>query len=397
MRRPTRVRARLTALYGMLFTISGAALLGILYLLVSNSPKTTVRVHVNQPGPGPGMPTAPPPTSFDQVQVIEETAVRQHDALLQGLLERSGIALAIMVVFSIFLGWLVAGRILRPLRAMTQTIHRISASNLHERLAIPGPDDEIKDLANTVDALLNRLESALDAHKRFVANAAHELRTPLTLEHALVEEVLLDRGADAATFRAVSGRVLEICRQQERLLESLLTLTTGERGLDRREGFDLAALAGTALEPLRADLDRRGLSLRAGLAPARSSGDPALVERLIANLLDNAIDYNVEHGFVELETGSDGDRALVRVTNSGRHVPPEHVDQIFEPFHRLDRSAGRSGHHGLGLSIVRSIANAHDARLTPSARPGGGLVVEVSFPLDTETAQTPPAALTGTV
>ncbi|GGZ15025.1 sensor protein CutS [Streptomyces inusitatus] len=384
--RPSRVRTRLTLLYGALFTLSGIVLLGILFLLVSQSPKSVFHEIKRGPGPAVTVDPGPGPASgplTDLGKEMREQADRQRHAELRNLLVHSGIALAIMTLISLALGWLLANRVLRPLSTMNTTIQRISARNLHERLAAEGPPDEMKALSDTVDGLLERLETALAAHKRFVANAAHELRTPLTLEHALIEEMLIDREAGRDELRKTFQRVLEICQQQGRLLESLLTLTTGERGLDRREPLDLSELTGQVLDAARAELDVRGLSLatRIGPAPAAVLGDPALVERLIANLLDNATDYNVPGGSVEIECGVREGRAVVSVVNTGREVPAEQLERLFEPFHRLDRTAGRDGHHGLGLSIVRAIALAHDASLAVSARPGGGLSVQVSFPV----------------
>jgi signal transduction histidine kinase len=273
--------------------------------------------------------------------------------------------------------------VLRPLRTMTTTIQQISARNVNERLAVAGPADELKDLADTVDGLLGRLEAALDSHKRFVANAAHELRTPLTLEHALLEESLIDRDATVESYRSQFERLLTIRKQQGRLLESLLTLSTSERGLDHSEPLDLSEIARRALDIFGPEIDRRGLRLDTAIEPmggAATLGDSALVERLVANLLDNAMDYNVPEGLVSISTYVAAGRAVVRVENTGSEIPPEKVNPLFEPFQRLRRTAG-DDHHGLGLSIVRAIATAHSAGLVARARRGGGLIVEAAFPL----------------
>ncbi|NUP16675.1 MAG: HAMP domain-containing histidine kinase, partial [Streptomyces sp.] len=217
-------------------------------------------------------------------------------------------------------------------------------------------------------------------HRRFVANAAHELRTPLTLEHALVEESLMDRDATVDSYRSNMERLLASSQQQARLLESLLTLSSSERGLDRREAVDLADAAEQAVAIPRPDAAQRDLDVRIRTAPAPVTGDAALVQRLVANLVDNAVDYNVPGGHVQITTATRGRHAVVRVANTGPEVPPDQVERLFEPFQRLGRTAG-GGHHGLGLSIVRTIATAHDAVLTARARPGGGLVVEVAFPV----------------
>jgi signal transduction histidine kinase len=386
---PRTVRLRLTLLYGALFAASGAVLLAITYLLVRS---TSYLVLVRNGAPGRPEPSGAGTNlgTSDQIpqqlqglaQQLRDQAARQHAADLQQLLVQSGIALAIMVVISIALGWLVAGRVLRPLRTMTATVRQISARNLHERLAVDGPDDELKDLADTVDGLLGRLETALDAQKRFVANAAHELRTPLTLERALLEETLSDPGATLTSSRSTLERLLAISQQQGRLLEALLTLASSERGLDHRQPVDLSVLAGQVLRGWRPEVDRLGLQLQARLAAAPTSGDPALVERLVANLLDNAVRYNLPGGHLEVATATTAGRALLSVANTGPVIPPAQADRLLEPFQRLgDRTAHDDGHHGIGLSIIRAIAIAHDATLTAHPRPEGGLVVEVGFPL----------------
>jgi signal transduction histidine kinase len=292
------------------------------------------------------------------------------------------VALAIMSVIAVALGWLVAGRVLRPLQTMTDSIRHISARNVHERLAVTGPRDELKNLADTIDGLLGRLAAALDSHKRFVANAAHELRTPLTLEHALLEESVIDPDATADSFRAQFGQLMVVSEQQARLLESLLVLATSERGLDRRESVDLSGLTGDVLRAAGPAARRRDLTVAAEVRPARVTGDPALVERLVANLVDNAISYNVPDGRVDVATGTERGRSFLSMTNTGPPVPPEMVDQLLSPFQRLDRTADDDGHHGLGLSIVQSIAAAHSADLTVRARPEGGLAIRVFFPAE---------------
>ncbi|WP_171064398.1 sensor histidine kinase [Actinomadura soli] len=366
------VRMRLTALYSALFTISGAVLLTITYWLMRRSKWVII-------------------TYDDRGPEIRRHLERLREAQLRDLLIQFGIAFAAMVVISIVLGWLVAGRVLRPLRTMTATIRQISARNLHERLAVTGPRDELKDLADTVDGLLGRLETALDSHKRFVANAAHELRTPLTLERALLEETLTDREATLESYRATSERLLAISKEQGQLLEALLTLAGSERGLDHREPFDLSDLAREALDSARMEAGARDLRVHTHFAPAPSAGDPALAGRLVANLIDNAVHHNVPEGHVEITTGSRAGRALVAVANTGPVISPQQVGGLFEPFQRLDgRTARGDGHHGLGLSIVRAIATAHGADLTARTRPGGGLSIEIGFPAAAVPGHQPP-------
>jgi signal transduction histidine kinase len=287
-----------------------------------------------------------------------------------------------MAIVSIWLGWLVAGRALRPLRTITSTARDISASSLHRRLALEGPDDEVKQLADTFDGLLGRLEASFDAQRQFVANASHELRTPLTLERTLVEVALADPDATVESLRETCERVLVAGEQQERLIEALLTLSRSQRGLDYHEPFDLGAVAAEVLEARRPDAERRELHLAAALESAPTSGDRRLGERLVANLVDNAVRHNVPSGRIDVTTGTKDGRAILTITNSGPVVPPHELDRLFQPFQRLvaNRDNGQGDGLGLGLSIVQAIATAHDATLIPRAQTEGGLAIEVSFP-----------------
>ncbi|MFW6690812.1 sensor histidine kinase [Streptomyces sp. MAR4 CNX-425] len=400
---PRRVRVRLTLLYGALFVLSGAVLLAITYLLVARPAGALVTFKgVRDGSSGSARPEARTYRLDEDLDLpdgglgeeVRRHAAQQREAMLDRLLMQSGLALALMSVLAIGLGWVVAGRVLRPLRTMTGTLRHISARNLHERLAADGPPDELQDLAGTVNGLLGRLETALESQRRFVANAAHELRTPLTLEHALLEESLMDRDATVESFRTNFERLLTISKQQATLLESLLTLSSSDRGLTGAEPLDLAALTGEVLTAFGPETGRRALTVAAATEPAPLAGDPALVRRLLANLLDNAIEYNVPGGSVEIATGVRDKGAFLSVRNTGPTVPPDQVERLFNPFQRLRRAAG-DGHHGLGLSIVRSIATAHGATLSAEAGARGGLAVTVTFPARTGEPGDggPPAAL----
>ena len=337
------------------------------------------------PAAGSAKPPLPPSAArnVDKSGVAAgEPTKRQHSADSLNLLQASAIALGIMIGLSTLLGWLAAGRVLAPLRTITTTAQTISAGNLSERLALQGPDDEFKALGDTLDGLLGRLEASFEAQRRFVANASHELRTPLTVERTLLELALTDPNTSAATLRSTCEELLASSREQERLLEALLTLASSERGLDHREPVDLRTLAERALQTPRSNAERLRLRIDTALAPAPASGDPELLQRLVANLIDNAAAYNVAGGLIEVKTGVEDRLALLTVANTGPHVPPDQLDRLLEPFQRLDqeRAADTNGHHGLGLSIVRAIANAHDATLTARARPEGGLAVTVGLP-----------------
>ncbi|GIJ44085.1 hypothetical protein Val02_09710 [Virgisporangium aliadipatigenens] len=369
-----RLRLRLTLLYGAMAVLSGAILLAVVVVLARDLPPSDV----------PAPPDAGPPTG---------AAVRPLARYLDfrtDVLRVCGTALAIMAPVSLALGWMFAGRMLRPVREMTVGLRRISGSNVHERLAVTGPRDEFKELADTIDGLLARLESALDGQKRFVANAAHELRTPLTVEHALIEEPLIDPDATVEEYRANFARLLAANQQRGRLLESLLTLAGSEHlalGADRfargadGDRVDLAELAHQAIRDRNAHLDARGLRVRDAVRPAWIRGDATLIARLVANLCDNAIHYNVPDGTIDVATRADRGRVVLAVANTGPVVPPEQVKRLFEPFQRLHRVAD-DDRHGLGLSIVRAIAEAHAAEVHAHAPAEGGLVIEIAFPAD---------------
>src|SRR5262245_58302825 len=369
--RPRRtVRLRLTVLYGLVFLASGAALLVITYLLVqaNSAPKLYVNAQT-------GRTVLPVDPNILKDTVIGKQAIAQRAAMLDSLLTQSGIALALMSAVSMGLGWLMAGRALRPVRTMTDKARQISARNLHERLAITGPDDELKVLGDTIDDLLSRLDAAFDAQRRFVANASHELRTPLTLQRAMIEVALTDPDADAASLRTVCERELATVEHQENLIEALLTLARSERGLDHREPVDLARVAEKVLPAVSDDAVRVSHTLR----PATMAGDPRLVERMLSNLVDNAVRHNTSGGWVCVSTGTPAGLPALRVTNSGPEIAADQMATLFQPFQRLEARTGKGDGHGLGLSIVAAIANAHDADLTAVARPSGGLDITITF------------------
>ncbi len=304
--------------------------------------------------------------------------VNNHD--LHQLLIGSLFALAIMVIASTALGWVIAGRVLRPLHVITAAARELSASSLHERLALDGPNDELRELGDTFDELLGRLEASFEAQRQFVANASHELRTPLTLERAILEVTLADPTASVTSLRAACERVLAIGEQQERTIDALLTLARGERGLQRREPLALDAIAKGVLGERNAEIERRGLRLETELGRAPAIGDTRLIERLVANLLDNAILHNITGGWVKVATALAGEEAVLTVANSGPVIAGEDVERLLRPFQRLGAERIRHGDgHGLGLSIVAAIATAHGAMLSVIPQAEGGLRVEVRF------------------
>ncbi|WP_225849997.1 HAMP domain-containing sensor histidine kinase [Streptomyces sp. HPF1205] len=396
------VRLRLTALYGGLFLVSGAALLAVTYGLVVGAvdrPPTVVRHAVTvppgagaYPGPAPDPRTGPAPVPTAPLddslrKDVQRTVDRQKSDLLHTLLVQSGIALGLMSLTSVLLGWIVAGRILRPLRTITATARDISVTSLNRRLALDGPRDELRELGETFDALLGRLNRSFQAQRQFVANASHELRTPLARQRVLGQVALADPEPTVESLRTAHERILVAGDQQERLIEALLTLARGHAGIDERRPFDLARLAEEAVAGHGTGARERRVALRPSAGEAVASGHRALAERLVANLLDNAIRYNVPGGHVEVTTATTAGRAVLTVANTGPIVPEDAVERILLPFQRLDPARPARGPRtnpsqglGLGLSIVAAIATAHDAPLTAAARPGGGLVVTVAFP-----------------
>jgi signal transduction histidine kinase len=390
------VRLRLTLLYGGLFLVSGIALLSITYVLVAHSGSGSAVLYRRAGGTARAGParfdrkvtlgTRPlfPISRAAQARLdrLEAQTRRQHAADMHDLLLSSGVALFVMALLSVALGWLVAGRALRPLRTMTTTARRISEHNLHTRLALPGPSDELKDLGDTVDDLLGRLETAFAAQRRFVANASHELRTPPTVSRALLEANLSDPAATTDSFRDTSRRLLEISEQQDRLIEALLTLASSERGLERRDSVDLARVADESMRARGSEARDRSLRIETSLEPAPVSGDINLIERLVANLIDNALRHNRPGGAIEIRAGrQEGGVGFLSIANTGASISPEQVERLFQPFQRggADRANCADG-HGLGLSIVQAIATAHGARITAHAESRGGLAITVRFP-----------------
>jgi signal transduction histidine kinase len=317
-----------------------------------------------------------------QLEQVGPAQAAQRASDSHELLVNSGIALAIVAVLALLAGWLVAGRMLRPIRTITRTARRISSTSLHERLALAGPEDELKELGDTLDDLFARLDAAFEAQRHFVANASHELRAPLTRQRALIQVALADPDANSTSLREAHERVLASEQHLEQMIDGLLALTRSQAGLERHEPLDLATLADQVLQMRDAEFANLGLVVRTTLAPAPTAGDPRLVERLIANLLDNAIRHNVSRGQVEITTGTRGQQAFVIVSNSGPAIPLEDVPRLLQPFQRLHgtRTTHGSG-NGLGLAIVDAIAAAHGAGLTAQPRPDGGLKVDVAFPL----------------
>jgi signal transduction histidine kinase len=352
------LQARLTIFYAAGFYVAGIVVLAVVAVSVAG-------LQSDHPAGGPAS------------GAITGTAngIGPHQ-----LLAGSAVALVILVPVALGAGWLVAGRFLRPLRAITGTARAISAGNLHQRLDLGAPADELTELGAILDDLFARLEAAFAAQRHFVANASHELRTPLAGLRTLLEVALADPGADADSLRSAGQEALALGGQQERLIQALLDLATSERGGTRREALDLAPVVRGVLAARRGQAAERGIDVAEALTPAVTAGDPGLIESLIANLADNAIRHNHSGGHVAITTQTFGGHVTITVTNSGPVIPGDQVQRLFQPFQRLapDRNGRRDG-YGLGLAIVSAVTQAHHAALTATARPEGGLSVTVRF------------------
>jgi len=379
------VRLRLTALYGGLFLVSGAALLAITYLLVAGLPAPIPRPPWLASGPPArsGPPSCPPSQGLSRAEsCLQAIALAQQSADLHGLLIRSGIALVIMAVLSICLGWFMAGRVLRPLQVITSTARQISEENLHERLMLPGPLDEVTELGDTIDGLLERLEGAFDAQRTFVANASHELRTPLAMMRTSLDVAEAKSPPVSQDASVLAGKVREGLDQADRLVESFLVLARAQRGvMTDLTTVPLPEVVWTALDARTADVEDMHLAVRMQLADADVVGSQTLLARMVANLVGNAIRHNQPEGFIEVTTEADACTARLIVENGGPLLDPDEVAQLSQPFKRLgaQRTGSASG-VGLGLSIVAAIVAAHRGTLDLEAGSRGGLCVRIELP-----------------
>lgn len=379
------VRGRMTLLYTGLFAVCGAIVVAVSYILVaqlgaSGQGQTTTSSHVS------GLvaqcrsehPSARPDKLFiaQCVSYLElQGAQHQRAVTVSHLLVFSLITLAVVIALAALLGWLFAGRALRPVHQITAAARAASGRNLSARVGLHGPRDELRELAETFDEMLGRLEAAFESQRRFIANASHELRTPLAVMRTTIDVVLADPDSTPVDLRVMAEDVRAAVDHAEHLIAALLVLARSERGLGVREAVDLATVAEDVLDTV--DLgDRR---LHATLCPAVVSGDRVLIERLIANLIDNAVRYNVAEGDIWVSTGLATGHGQVTVANAGRVISPADSERIFQPFQRLSERTSREG-FGLGLAIVASIAEIHGGKASAHARPEGGLAVTLTIP-----------------
>ncbi|WP_223884430.1 sensor histidine kinase [Micromonospora craniellae] len=371
--RPT-LRLRLTLLNGVLLIGAGAILLLLAWLLVRDALRPTDELL-----PGTTVVLADGST-------LEAGAwQRQLVSSASGELLAKGLAALLAIgAVGVIGAYAVAGRALRPLHQVTATARRLGETTLHQRIGYSGADDEVAELADTFDAMLDRIGAAFESQKRFVANASHELRTPLAVMRTEIDVTLSDDDADAAEYRRMATVVRDASERANGLVDALLVLARSEaqtgRRLARRTECDLAAGTLNALSAVRREVERIKLDVRTSLQPAPVVGDPGLLDRLAGNLIENAVRYNHLHGRLWVRTGSDGQRSWLVVGNTGFEVDPADVPGLFEPFRRGGRERTGARGSGLGLSIVRAVCDAHGGTVTAVAQPGGGLEVTVNLP-----------------
>ncbi|MEU4336543.1 HAMP domain-containing sensor histidine kinase [Micromonospora lupini] len=377
------IRARLTLIYGGLFLLAGMVLLAVTYVLVDQRMPQPFGVSL------PDLPkvtaTTPSGQNVDKLRaLIQDAQDEAKRSALESLLTQGGIALVVVSAVAIAFGWLLAGRALQPLQQVTDTARRIAGADtagrgLHERIALRGPRDEVRELADTFDEMLGRLDRSFDGQRRFVANASHELRTPLALNRALVELAITRPDASAET-RRLGESLLAVNERHERLIDGLLTLADSENELTERTPVDLAEVCAHVTD--QAAKQAPDLLVHRSLAPAQVFGDPVLLERLAFNLVENALRHNLPtEGWVEVRTGLVDGQPTLTVRNTGPMIAGYDVETMFQPFRRLSRErvAGARG-FGLGLSIVRAVARAHGGNVDARPRPAGGLTVTVTLP-----------------
>jgi signal transduction histidine kinase len=387
---PRRMRTRLAVMYALLFLLAGTVLLAVTYTLVATAllpapsgsskpipPREAQLLRLCKPAP------ASPSLLRECKRAIAAVGGGSGDQRASELVALRGasvIGLGVLAIASAGLGWLVSGRALMPVRSITEAARRASELRLGQRLALTGPDDELKELADTFDVMLERLDAAFTSQKRFVANAAHELRTPLTAMRTAIEVTLSKPTRTPDQLEAMAARIQRSVERAEATVEALLTLATSEIGPAAEEAIDLATAAEDALDAAHAAIDQRHLRVDAALEPSLARGDRMLLERMIANLVENAVRHNNPGGWIGIRTIQHADSAVFEIANTGPTVLAEQIPTLFEPFARAKQRLNSSDGVGLGLSIASAIARAHNATIAARPRPGGGLDMSVTIP-----------------
>ncbi|HEX3815389.1 MAG TPA: ATP-binding protein [Mycobacteriales bacterium] len=396
-------RSRLTLLYTALFILGGAALVLITYLLVAHTlrgtttttnPQTirqaTVKCVQTMRNGGVAAHDAKKNCVALYANGVQAGAAAQRSTTLAHLLTYSLVTLAGVTMLAAVAGWIVAGRILRPVHQLTAAARTASEHNLSQRIALQGPRDELHELADTFDSMLERLDHAFTSQRRFIANASHELRTPLTVMRTAIDVVLAKPNPIPAELMSMSAEVRQAVDHAERLIEALLILARNEQARALTAPLDLAAIAEDALDGRTA----HGIRTTATLHEAPVTGDTVLLERLVSNLLDNAERYNLAGGTVTISTTTDNGTSLVRVVNTGPVISAGQIDRLFLPFTRLDDRTRHDG-FGLGLALVSSIATVHNGTVQATAVTSGGLDIIVRLPRrDNTISQAPTGSCT---
>jgi signal transduction histidine kinase len=401
---PQKVRTRLTLIYAALFFAAGSALLGLTYGLVASSlpatPAASAKVSRQEQqklnlqckqagGAGRGKHSVlvpiPPPAVCRQAEAAYRAGVSsgsqsQRQRTLTGLGLFSLIGLGVMTIASGGLGWVMSGRVLRPVRLITETARRASEQHLGERISLTGARDELKELADTFDDMLERLDAAFATQRRFVANASHELRTPLTVMRTAIDVTLAKPSPTQRQLADMAVRVRRSIDRAESMVEALLTLAVSDQGKLSTEFADLATWAEDAIDAAAPEIERLDLRVETKLDPAETTGDPQLLERMIWNLVDNAVRHNEPGGWIRLRTGTRDAAGYLEIANSGPFIPDDAVPSLFEPFRRMEARTGVRDGVGLGLSIARSVVTAHRATVTARSQPAGGLSISVVIP-----------------
>ncbi len=388
LRWPGSERARLTTLYGGLLILAGGLLTSLVYTLVRGGLYTSISTAVvttarngSPATKGPPIPPQPalrlPGTTGESPRFLigmKPIASAAENAALSRLLTVSLLSLAIFAILSIALAWWMAGRVLRPVAVLTATARRLSGENLHERIDLKGPPGELKQLADTFDDMLSRIEHLVGAQRRFVANAAHELRTPLAVQRAAAEIGLADPDLDPQRIARIRRKLIDVADHSEQLLDGLLLLSVSDEGLQTVEPVALDEMADQVAADLADEAHSCGVTVETALQPLTVDGEAVLLNHMVHNLVGNAIRYNHPGGRVMIRVDED----TLEVSNTGPLVPSEVAPQLFEPFRRMQERRHAPGEGaGLGLSIVASIARAHGAEASAVANPDGGLTVHV--------------------
>ena len=383
------VRARIALACAGLFLVTGAAFVAATYTVVNHSlgptpPKSSIPsalITTCQTAAANGTLKRDAALSAQCQYFLGAANQRSRD--LHELLVWSFVGLGVASVVAGILGWAIGRRILSPLHRVTAAARRASEERLHERISLDGPDDELKQLADTFDDMLNRLDLAFNSQRRFVANASHELRTPLTSMRTLIDVAMAKPTRTTEQLEVLAGRVREALSHAEALIDGLLTLARSDRGLTSHELVDLEAAAQDAIDQVTTSARNANIVIDADLSPSPTLGDRVLIDRLAINLLDNAVRYNLGGGSITVVTGTDNDASYIVVTNTGRLVPQSAVASLFEPFTRLDGRVSNVRGVGLGLSIVSSVVNAHHGHVHAEALPNGGMKISVRLPTTT--------------